>query len=492
MNTFALLVLVAFAPAASILFRILSLQWAVSATAIGGFLFLPVMRIHLPGLPDYSKPLAISMALVLGLLVRGKALPRAVHFRWLDVLFVIWIFAQPISYLANGYPLYNALSSLFMNIMTWAVPYWVGRACFQSPGSVRVLLHSLVIGGLVYVPLALWEVRMSPQLHKLLYGSGQHSFGQMIRGGGFRPMVFTQHGLVVALWFAVTLAAAISLRRLSNGKANWTHKAWWLVPGLILMLALCKSLGALGLGLIAAASLSSRGLRIALPLLLLASSCYVMGRIFFDEATYQSVTHLLGYIPEERAQSFQFRMDMERLVLAKAREQPWFGWVTEGFRHLNTDDGSESVVTTDSLWIIVFGSSGFVGLFSLYSVLMAGATRSLRDASVSGLIEAQALSAIVAIQLLDTVSNGVVTPVAVLTTGAALGLLARRRRRTDALWPPPPRRQRSGPLRPRTINHTLQRIDHAIRQNATQTALSRRHKHRGQWSRFSYLIHYKY
>ena len=68
-----------------------------------------------------------------------------------------------------------------------------------------------VLGGLIYVPLCLFEVRMSPQLHNMVYGFAQHSFGQTVRGGGWRPMVFMQHGLAVGLFMSVMLPWAPKL-----------------------------------------------------------------------------------------------------------------------------------------------------------------------------------------------------------------------------------------------------------------------------------------
>ena len=426
MNTFAHLVLIAFAPAASILFRVLSLQWAVSITVVGGFLFLPILEIPITGLPDYTKSIAISAAITLGFLIRGKELPRIGKIRWYDAVFAGWVTALPISYILNGYPLYNAFAALFAKVMMWAVPYWAGRLCFQSSASARILLQCIVIGALTYVPLAAWEIRMSPQLHTTIYGQFQHSFAQMIRGDGFRPIVFTEHALVLAMWFGVALTAATSLRKLGRTAPRWSQGAWWMLPLFILMIPMCKSLGPMVLGFVATASIQFRPCRHALVICTLAAIAYIVARIFFDEVTYQAISYWLDYLPAERAQSFQFRMDNERLLLARAWDQPWIGWVAEGYRAVKIEglrpDEATVQVVTDSLWIIVFGTTGFMGIFTLYPVLIASATRGYWDASVRQLTESKALSAIVAMLMLDTVSNGWYSPVATLATGAALSV----------------------------------------------------------------------
>ncbi len=450
-NTFAHLVLIAFAPAASLLFRVLSLQWAVSITVTAGFLFLPILEIPVKGLPDYTKSIAISAAIIMGFAVRGKKLPRIPKIRWWDIAFTAWIFALPIAYILNNYPIYSAASALFANVMLWAVPYWTGRTCFKSAESAKILLNCIVIAGLAYVPLAAWEVRMSPQLHTQVYGEFQHSFGQMMRGDGFRPIVFTEHALVLALWFGTVLIAATSLRQLGKNAPRWSHKAWWLMPVFILMIPMCKSLGATVLGFTATASVALRSCRYALLIFILAAMSYVMARIFFDEGTYQAISSLLDYLPPERAQSFQFRMDNERLLLARAWDQPWIGWVKEGFRNVATEGllpGEASVnVVTDSMWIIVFGTTGFMGIFTLYPALIAGATRCYWDASVRQLTECKALSAIVAILMLDTVSNGWFGPVATLATGAALSVGAAKEPKPNANSSP--KKNPTNPLRPR-------------------------------------------
>lgn len=425
-NNLAHIVLIAFAPAASLLFVFLSIQWAVLITIIGGFLFLPILEIPLPGLPDYSKSIAISVALIIGPLVSRQRLPRLTKIRWWDIAYALWIVALPSSYLANDYPYYNALAALFDKFMIWGVPFWVGRCCFQSAASARLLLQGIVIGGLINVPLAAWEIRMSPQLHTTLYGGFQHVFGQMIRDGGFRPIVFTNHALVLALWFGASLAAATALRKSGRLAPIWVQRGWWILPCFIALLPMCKSMGAITLGFAATASIAFRPCRHVLTLLLLAAVAYVSARLLFDEATYQIILSWLDYLPLERAQSFQFRMDNERLLLALAWEQPWLGWVDEGFRGVDMnpllpEEASDKVVT-DSLWIILFGTTGLWGLITLYSVLLASATRHYWDASVRQLAEARVLSTIVALLLIDTVTNGYFGPVAILSTGAALSV----------------------------------------------------------------------
>ena len=427
-NAFAHLVLLAFAPAAALLFRSIPHQYAVSITTIGGFLFLPILSIPLSGLPDYTKELAISTALALGVVVSQKKIPRIAKLYWWDALYCAWILALPTSYLLNGYPTYNCASSLFIRVVEWGIPFWIGRSCFQSRESVRTYLQVIVIGGLVYVPLALWEVRMSPQLHTDIYGAFQHSFLQMVRGDSFRPIVFTSHALVTALWFATALTAAAGLRRMRGNTPKWMRNAWWIAPVLGISLLLCRSAGALVLGALAYAALAFRLGRLALAMAIAASITYVVSRIFFDATTAAFVADLLQFLPPERAQSFQYRIDMETQLLERAWGQPLIGWCNEGFKSISTTswDGFEvqAKIVSDSLWIIVFGTSGFLGLIPLYGTLLASSTRGLLQKMTRGVSEAQVLSTIAAIIMINSVPNGHVGPVAIMTVAAALGVRA--------------------------------------------------------------------
>ncbi len=449
MNTFAHIVLIAFAPLAGCLFRVLSLQWALAVTVVGGHLYLPVLKIPLTGLPDYTKSMAISAALLLGLLIRAESLPRQQPLRWWDALFLTWILSLPISYLANGYPAYNAFSALFDRMMIWGAPYWIGRAAFPSTASIGILLRCLVLGSLTYIPLALWEIRMSPQLHTQIYGAFQHTFLQTIRWGGFRPIVFMAHPLHLALWFAITLLAAIRLKKHLSGVPAWYKRAWWLAPGFALMLLLCKSLGPLALGLTAAASLSIRSCRSLLALAIIAGATYLLGRIFFDEAVYQWVLPWLDYLPADRAQSIQFRMDNERLLLARAWEQPFFGFVKEGFRTITVDGEVQNRVVADSLWIVAFGTTGLLGLISLYGTMLTAAVRGHFHKDRYARDEIQILSTIVAVLALDTIANGQPSPFAIVCMGAVLGHSTKPSPNPLACGPATKASRASNRLRPR-------------------------------------------
>jgi len=67
----------------------------------------------------------------------------------------------------------------------------------------------MIIGALITFHSKLYEMKASPLLHKRLYGFVQHDLSQTKRWGGFRPMVFMQSGLALAMFMTTACAAGM-------------------------------------------------------------------------------------------------------------------------------------------------------------------------------------------------------------------------------------------------------------------------------------------
>ena len=104
----------------------------------------------------------------------------------------------------------------------------------------------LIVAGLVYSLPMLFEVRMSPQLHTWIYGYFPHSFAQQMREGGFRPVVFLGHGLLVAFFIMTSAVAAAAYWR-TQARVGRLPAAG-ITAYLSGVLVLCKTLGALVYG----------------------------------------------------------------------------------------------------------------------------------------------------------------------------------------------------------------------------------------------------
>ena len=78
----------------------------------------------------------------------------------------------------NGIGVYDGASMVLTQMFTWGLPYLIGRIYFNDLESLRELAIGMFLGGLIYVPLCIIDMRMSPQLHVWVYGFRQHAFAR--------------------------------------------------------------------------------------------------------------------------------------------------------------------------------------------------------------------------------------------------------------------------------------------------------------------------
>ncbi len=190
MTALAYLALLGWIPFVLVAFLFLQPRVAVIAALAAGSLLLPVFSIPIPGPLDFGKPEVICAAVLIGIICFD---PRRLLEYWpdaIDVFWFTWIAAGALSSLSNDLGGYDAFCVLLSRLLLWGVPYLVGVLYMGTRAGLCSMLWVLFLSGLAYVPLCLFEVRMSPQLHYMVYGMAQHAFDQTVRGGGYRPMVF--------------------------------------------------------------------------------------------------------------------------------------------------------------------------------------------------------------------------------------------------------------------------------------------------------------
>ncbi len=414
-------------PVALGIFMSLPARRALIASSITAWLFLPVATFSFHGFPDYTKNFATCFAALLGLLVFDQRNRLwSFRMRWFDLPMLVWCLCPMVSSLTNGMGVYDGFSSCFDQFFTWGLPYLFGRVYLGTPEGLRDLARGVIIGGLVYVPLCLYEIRMSPQLHVMFYGFRQHSFIQTVRFGGWRPMVFLQHGLAVGMWMATASLVALVLRR-SRSVGNVAGIPIGLAAvGLGVTTILCKSLGALfwlsiGIGV----HFLARRIKVK-PLLLVLISiapCYLTARLAFDWAGEEAVAWT-NNISEDRSGSLQFRLANEELLKRRALERPFFGWSRWGGSRIKDQRGND-ISITDSLWIIALGDFGLVGLAAIYTVLLAPALKVMRRLPPRGWTDASTahipcLAVCVILYVLDSLLNANFNPVFMLMAGGVM------------------------------------------------------------------------
>ncbi len=422
------LMLFGWIPLTIILFFYLKPHRAVIFSVIGGCLLLPTYGYNLPGIPGYGKATAITLGLILGGRLSGKRQRKTFDWKLYDLPMLIFCLCPIATSLNNGLGIYDGLSSSFGTFMMWGGPYFAARIYFDTKEKLHELCLGIVIGGLIYLPLCLFEIRMSPKLNKIFYGYFPHDWGQHKRYGGWRPIVFMQHGLMVSLWMANTTIVAFWLlwsRSLTHLKRLPMQ---FIVPVMIITTILCKSANAWSAIVIGSCFYFIHSqFRTNFPFLLLILIVFVYPVLrIFEYASRQEIELFFVHIFDaERVGSLMIRLYQEDLFTIKAMERPFLGW--GGFSRgwpIEPMTGERLVKMIDSLWLIFFSKYGFVGLTSFFSSLLIGPwlvfrsnKQRLENANIDTLVPV-VLSVVVVLFMLDCLFNGMVNQVYILTSGA--------------------------------------------------------------------------
>jgi hypothetical protein len=423
MNWFAHAVLIAWVPLVLTTLGTVPPRRAVLATLIGGWLFLPVGGLDVTGYQ--SKSMVLAVGLLAAALRYAPARLFAVRARLVDLPMAVWCVVPLASSLANGLGWYEGSAAVLSNVLHWGVPYLIGRAYFSDPRGPRNLAEGILVGGLLYLLPCLWEVRMSPQLHAIFYGFHQHDFSQTVRPGStWRPMVFMQHGLMVALWMAAASLVALWFWLRRTRKTVRGVPMAWIALALVATTLLMKSVGGVVL-LAAGASLllvrRARTTRALLVAMVLTVPTYMTCRAIGAWSGSFVVAVASHVAAPNRVASLEFRLRNEEKLVAKALQRPVLGWGRYGRFLVYDEDGHEA--TPDSFWVIALGQFGAIGLAAMTAAMLVPVlriARRLRDraGSEAAVAPALALAIIVCLYVVDCLFNAMINPVYAVAAGA--------------------------------------------------------------------------
>lgn len=424
MNAIAELALILSVPIGLGLYLMLPARRATLAVFIGGWLFLPVTGFEFQGLPNYSKITAIALTVLVGTLMAEPR--RLLTFRpgWVDVPMAVWCGVPFVTALTNDLGWYDGLSMVFTQTVLWGVPWLMGRVWFSDAEGMRELAIGVLLGALVYVPLCLYEVRMSPHLHAAVYGVESSPFAQVQRFGGYRPLVFMRRGLEVGLWMSAGTLVGLWLWSSGTLRRLFGVPMAPLVAMLGVTALLCKSLGAILLMFVGAGLLyAAKWTRLAIPALLVALMVpgYVVVRASGLWSGEEAVRGA-AVISEPHAESLEFRLHHEDMLAARALERPVFGWGGWG-RSRVTDERGEDISVTDGLWIIALGHFGSVGLAAVTAVVLLPILLLYKRCPARWWRGPPAvLAVIVLLFAVDSLLNAMPNPMYLLAAGAVCGM----------------------------------------------------------------------
>jgi tetratricopeptide (TPR) repeat protein len=430
MNLLAQSALYLWLPTVVVIFAILPPKRAVIASYVFAWLVLPNIGFNLPGLPDYTKMTATVVGVLLCMFLFDTSRLFTFRFRWYDLPMLVWCVSPFITAITNDLGPYEGLSASLAEIVAWGLPYLIGRLYLTDLDSMRDLSLGILFGGLAYVPLCLLEIRLSPVLETWVYGI---IHWEDMRYGGYRPKVFLSSGLELGLW--MTNATLIGYLLWSCGAIKTLRgiSVGWLLVALGITTVLCKSTGSLllmlmGLGSLQMVRLTKRSwpiwLLLAIPLF------YCVTRTF-NIWTGQEVVELVkATIGGERANSFDYRLNMENKLTGRALERPVFGWGRFNRANIMNKDGSKATVQ-DGFWIVALGTGGMVWLSALLGLMLLPMFLTIRRFPVATWSNPQvgpvvALSMILLLTMIDFLSNAMLNPIYAVAIGGLLGQSAVR------------------------------------------------------------------
>lgn len=437
-----------------VLFLLLPLEAAAIWSLLGGYLLLPSGATYdvalLPPLDKYSIPATITILLCW---MKGTQAPPPSRTSLIYCLAAVFVLSPLVTSIDNSYellvvdrsipgfyPLDGAKMALH-NLITLA-PFIVGMRFLSSDKSRALLLKSLLIAALLYSVPMLWEIRFSPQLHRLVYGFTSTSFNQTVRAGGYRPVVFLFTGLEVALFASMAFIGALVAVRAKWGALRLPAGA--VATFLGVMLILCKTMGAFIYAAVAAPLVLFTRPRVwvnvACAIVLIV--CAYPALRSADIVPVHRIAELANTISPERSSSFLTRVDNEDKLLAKANQKPLGGWGTWGRNRIYDKESGGDVTITDGEWIILFSGFGWLGylsMFGLFAVSVIRARTAVRGPPTRPMIILAGLCLLFGMNILDLIPNANLTPFTFLMAGSIAGSLparvARRSRETSKPQP---------------------------------------------------------
>ncbi|HXY33686.1 MAG TPA: hypothetical protein VEI07_05625 [Planctomycetaceae bacterium] len=449
-------------PSVLLLFMWLPPRRAVITAFMVGWLCLPAATFELRGLPDYSKMTATCAGVLLAAVVFDFDTLLSFRPRWFDLAMFVWCFSPFVTNEVEGIDMWDSMSWSVYQLITWGMPYFIGRVYFTDAQSLKELAIGFVVGALCYIPICWIEIRLSPILSNLVYGIEGGYSG--MRLGGWRPQGLMASGLMLAMW--MTGASLLGIWMWYTGALTRIGKrnAGWLLLALLVTTIFCKSTGALllmvsGLGCL----FVIKQIRRATPILLMCLPAIIYPTIragaYWDGM--QMVQLAEATVGRERAQSLEFRLQNEDILSTKALERYWWGWGRFGRSRVLNEWGKD-ISVTDGQWIIALGMSGVVGLAAVTMIYLLPVIRlwwrlegplwaDPSFAAVTG------FAVILTLCSVDNILNAMLNPVITVVMGGVNGatlrpiaaaqsepaeafeatLPLRKSASRRALWPPP-------------------------------------------------------
>jgi len=435
-NQFAYLSLFIWPLLIFVFFKKMIFESALILSVLGGYLLLPSkLTVDIVGLPPLDKNSITAITLMVYIYVFSN---RRLTIFGRDPVVKVLIFSGILGPFLTS--LFNADSivigstvlrsldfkdaiSQTSNYILGAITFFCGRSFLTTERDHQRLLIALVLAALAYSIFILYEARMSPQIHKIIYGYFPHSFAQHRRGDGFRPVVLLAHGLWLAMFVVTALVAGIYLwkKKLGPMKKYGALKSAYLFT----ILLVCKSAASLVYGgaLVSILLFFKKRMVIRFSAVLVALTLLYPVLRYTDSFPIDSLIEVASSFSEDRAQSLQYRVNHENQLLDKAAKKIWFGWGGWGRNRVYDEVSGNDITVIDGAWISILGLSGGVGFLSVFGLLSMGVIRLYQTSKTTNKTfdTMPYLAIIISINLIDMLPNASLTPLTWLLSGSLLG-----------------------------------------------------------------------
>jgi hypothetical protein len=424
-----LVALGAWIPINLLLFRRLPKRLALLIDFVGGWAVLPAANYQPPASNDFpfwilgtslesdyfiSKATVIGFTGVLAVLLFDRASLKRFRLTVWDLAMGMWLIAPLLSAIANPDNFREGWTGEFYQILAWGSPYLIGRLYFTDTHSLRLAAKSFVIGGLAYIPLCLLEMPRGPWIYAWIYGYQPFQTNGSDRWIGHRPIGLLENGNQLGIWMATATLIALWLWKRKTAESILGIPIGVTAAALLVITILCQSTGAiiLLLALIPFVFVDPRHLSRTVSIVLIAGIlAFAIFRIgnwisVHDLVQQNPVAHTVdSFLRKIGKGSLGWRLNQDERHISTALAEPILGygqwnWWRDGFER------------PWSLWLLVFGMYGSVGLVSLEAALLIPALRAvwfpLAKSDIGYTNMRHTLSAAVLISAVDSLLNSAI------------------------------------------------------------------------------------
>jgi hypothetical protein len=385
-----------------------------------------ILGVCLPTDYLFTKAAVTGLAALVGIVLFRFADLKKFRAGLCDLPMAVWCCVPLLSAATHRSTFPEGFRGAAYQTICWGVPWVLGRIYFSDHDSLLLAARACVIAGICYVPICLVEICIGPQLYAFLYGYQPYRWVGAERYLGFRPIGLLEDGNQLGIWMAAATLIAVALyaRRLAPRALGLPMG--WAATLLAVTTLLCQSVGSvlLLLLLLPFVLLQRRSvLRRAVAVLAVA----IVGFALFQMtdrvslramAQHNGVLHSLATaLADVGRQSLAWRISHEESQMTLALQKPLLGFGKWNW----WQDGT---VRPWSLWLLVFGMYGVIGLMAFGSILFLPVLRAawpsgeVSDPAGSSL--RLALVALILMVAIDNLLNGaMILPYLLLMGGLA-------------------------------------------------------------------------